>query len=92
MLVAALLQVQQLPPELSDAQITYQQFADMARLRRNMHMLSFALDFCTQVSTETARQLLVNPVCVVRHHFGCCCAQDWTMWSPDVQPDVHAVG
>jgi len=75
MSVAALVQVQQLPPELSDTQITYQQFADMAQLRRNMHKLSFALDFCTQVSTATARQL--GSVCGVSHGVGCCCAQGW---------------
>jgi hypothetical protein len=42
-------QVQQMPPELQDARITFKQFEDMASLRRNMHQMSFALDFCTQV-------------------------------------------
>jgi hypothetical protein len=42
-------QVHQLPPELAAAQITFKQFEQMAFLRRNMHVLSFALDFCAQV-------------------------------------------
>jgi hypothetical protein len=45
-------QVHQLPPELAAAQITSQQFEHMVHLRRNMHVLSFALDFCAQVGRQ----------------------------------------
>lgn len=50
------LQVQQLPPQLAQASITFKQFQDYAQLRRNVHMLAFALDFCTQVGTSGTTQ------------------------------------
>lgn len=46
-----LVQVQELPAELAGARITYKQFQDMALLRRNRHLVTYALDFCAQVST-----------------------------------------
>lgn len=42
-------QAQSLPPQLAAARISLREFEDMAQLRRNMHLMSFALDFCTQV-------------------------------------------
>lgn len=50
-MLTVLLQAQNLPAELADARITFKQFQDMNMLRRHMYMLSFALDFCAQVST-----------------------------------------
>eukprot|EP00775_Hariotina_reticulata_P011679 gene11679-11822_t len=41
--------VHELPQELAAAKIKYADFKSMAQLKRNMHMLSFALDFCSQV-------------------------------------------
>lgn len=50
-LLLLLAQVQELPAELAGARITFKQFQDMALLRRNRHLVTYALDFCAQVST-----------------------------------------
>jgi hypothetical protein len=54
--VYCVLQAQSLPAELADARITFKQFQDMNMLRRHMYMLSFALDFCAQVSNTKAQR------------------------------------
>lgn len=54
-----LLQVQELPPELANAQITFKQFEDVAMMRRNRHLVTYALDFCAQVSTLSWLKLVM---------------------------------
>lgn len=43
------LQVAELPPHLCNAQISYRDFKAMATLRKSIYVLSFALDFCSEV-------------------------------------------
>jgi hypothetical protein len=49
--------VHELPPELAAAKIRYADFKSAAQLRRNMHMLSFALDFCSQVDEAQTQSM-----------------------------------
>lgn len=64
-----------MPPELAQAGISYAEFAVMGHMRRNLHMLAYALDFCRQVRAAQAEpqkkqaskpQLLHSRCCTAR--------------------------
>eukprot|EP00879_Flechtneria_rotunda_P019290 GHRR01020259.1.p1 GENE.GHRR01020259.1~~GHRR01020259.1.p1 ORF type:complete len:441 (+),score=133.17 GHRR01020259.1:639-1961(+) len=50
---AMLNKIQEMPQELASVAVTLADFRMVAHLRRNLHVLTFALDFCTQVGSWT---------------------------------------